>query len=87
MEKLTTKLNTKYSQYQGLISPTLVRFLIIGDQRPRRWYKNTRFKFFESDAWKMWVEDYSVAFNELTPIDFEYLEQCDHEYMHERLKL
>jgi hypothetical protein len=57
----------------------LGRFIIISDQQPRRWYMGADIKIFESDAWKMWAEDYAQAYNELDESDLEYLENADYE--------
>jgi hypothetical protein len=76
---MSTKISDARAKWVESIKNTAIgRFVAIIDQEPeRRSYRGLDGKHFISEGWKVWNEDYTVAYNELDKGDLEYLNEID----------
>jgi hypothetical protein len=59
----------------GVESRKLRAFLLIEDEKPRRFQMDAKMRSFESEAWRAWRADYVAAYNELSQDDLRWLSE------------
>jgi hypothetical protein len=66
------------NKYENVTGEAARRWLLIKDQKPkRRHYYDANGNAFISDGYKLWQIEFSMAENELTNNDVEYLLNID----------